>query len=320
MTATDPLLAAIPPEGRDAEESHPLDLACPGLRRGWQAAARATSSTTRKRPRAAWRSPCSAAPATSRPNSASVFGGQIYVGDDSIIPCFQDFSQRIHRHGAALICQLTHMGRRTVWHAGNWVPTIAPSRVREPQHRSYPREMEAEDIERVIACYAAAARRCWEGGLDGCEILTHGHLIDQFLSPITNRRTDGYGGDLAGRMRFGREVLAAVRAAVPEDFIVGLRMGGGEDRKGGIGEAEAIEIAPHLRRDGSIDYLNIVFGRAATDLELAEKVMPTMDAPLAPFLERVRRFKQAVELPVFHAAASATWRPRATPSPTASST
>ena len=126
------------------------------------------------------------------PDSASVFGGQIYVGDDAVIPWFQEFSERIHRHGAALICQITHMGRRTVWHADNWVPTIAPSRIREPQHRSYPREMEEEDIERVIAAYAAAARRCWEGGLDGCEILTHGHLIDQFLSPITNTRTDGW--------------------------------------------------------------------------------------------------------------------------------
>ena len=68
------------------------------------------------------------------PDSASVFGGQIYVGDDGIIPYFQEFSERVHRHGAALICQITHMGRRTVWNADNWVPTIAPSRIREHQH------------------------------------------------------------------------------------------------------------------------------------------------------------------------------------------
>ncbi len=234
-------------------------------------------------------------------DSASVFGGQIYVGDDGIIPCFQQFSERVHRHGAALICQITHMGRRTVWHADNWVPTIAPSRIREHQHRSYPRAMEAEDITRVIACYAAAARRCYEGGLDGVEILTHGHLIDQFFSPLTNRRTDGYGGSLANRMRFGREVLEAVRAAVPEDFIVGIRIGGGETAKGGVSEDDALEIITSYAASGTLDYLNIVFGRVATDLELAENITPGMDAPLAPFLERVRAFKQATNLPVIHA-------------------
>lgn len=236
------------------------------------------------------------------PDSASVFGGQIYVGDDAVIPYFQAFSERIHRHGAALICQITHMGRRTVWHADNWVATIGPSRLREPQHRSYPRAMEDEDIERVIAAYAAAARRCHEGGLDGCEILTHGHLIDQFLSPITNTRTDGWGGDLKGRMRFGLEVMEAVRKAVPDDFIVGIRTSGGEMRKDGIGEDDCIAVAQAFAAAGTVDYLNLVFGRAATDLELAEKVMPAMDSPLAPYLEPVRRFKAATGLPVFHAA------------------
>ena len=234
-------------------------------------------------------------------DSAAVFGGQINAGDDGIIPYFLEFSERIHRHGAALMCQLTHMGRRTVWHADNWLATIAPSRVREPQHRSYPRAMEPEDIRRVVACYAAAARRCAEGGLDGCEILTHGHLIDQFLSPLTNRRNDGYGGNLANRMRFGLEVLAAVRKAVPDSFVVGLRLGGGEDRAGGLDEDDCLAIAEAHAASGCIDYLSLVFGRAATDLELAEKVIPGMDAPLAPFLARVQRFKRATSLPVFHA-------------------
>jgi len=235
------------------------------------------------------------------PDSASVFGGQIYVGDDGIIPYFQEFSERVHKHGAALICQITHMGRRTVWHADNWVPTIGPSRVREPQHRSYPREMEDEDIARVIACYADAARRCYEGGLDGAEILCHGHLPDQFFSPLTNRRTDKYGGSLENRMRFVREVLEACRKAVPDDFIVGIRTNGGEAPKGGLSEDEAVAICETVAKDGTCDYLNMVFGRVATDLELAENITPTMDAPLAPFLARVKRFKEAAGLPMIHA-------------------
>ena len=235
------------------------------------------------------------------PDSASVFGGQIYVGDDSILPYFKEFSARIHGHGAALICQITHMGRRTVWNADHWLPTIAPSRVREPQHRSFPKEMEPEDIDRVIAAYAAAARRCRDGGLDGCEILAHGHLLDQFFSPLTNQRTDSYGGSLENRMRFSLEVFDAVRDQVGNDFIVGLRLGGSERRDDGLSEDDCIEIARRHAQSGKVDYLNLVFGRVATDLELAESIMPGMDAPLAPFLEQVRRFKNAVSLPVFHA-------------------
>lgn len=236
------------------------------------------------------------------PDSASVFGsGQIYVGDDSVVPYFQAFADRIHRHGGALMCQITHMGRRTVWNADSWMPTIAPSRVREPQHRSFPRAMEREDIDRVVGAYAHAARRCRDGGLDGCEVLTHGHLIDQFFSPIVNKRTDHYGGSLANRARFSLEVFEAVRNEVGDDYIIGIRMGGGENRSDGLSEDDCVELARMHAESGLIDFVNLVFGRVATDLELAETVVPGMDLPLAPFLGRVRRFKEAVRVPVFHA-------------------
>ena len=87
------------------------------------------------------------------PDSPSVFG-QLYVGDDSIIPYFQQMTERVHRYGAALMCQITHMGRRTVWNSGDWLPTIAPSMVREPAHRSFPKEMETFDIKRVVKASA----------------------------------------------------------------------------------------------------------------------------------------------------------------------
>ncbi|MDX1402029.1 MAG: N-methylproline demethylase, partial [Kiloniellales bacterium] len=166
------------------------------------------------------------------PDSPSVFG-QLYVGDDSIIPYFQKFSDRIHRHECRLICQISHLGRRTVWNNADWLPVAAPSRVREPQHRGFPKEMDQEDIERIVGYYAAAARRCREGGLDGCEVLGHGHLPGQFLSPFTNKRSDAYGGDLANRLRFTVEVLTAVRKAVGDDFVIGLRHGAKEDFEGG---------------------------------------------------------------------------------------
>ena len=95
-------------------------------------------------------------------------------------------------------------GRRTRWTRPTGWPTLSASPRREPASRSIPREMEIEDIARVVADYAAAARRAHEGGLDGCEIMASaGHLIDQFFSPSVNQRTDGYGGSLSNRMRLG---------------------------------------------------------------------------------------------------------------------
>jgi 2,4-dienoyl-CoA reductase-like NADH-dependent reductase (Old Yellow Enzyme family) len=193
------------------------------------------------------------------PDSPPIFG-QLYAGDDDIIPWFRQLADRMHAHGAATMIQLTHLGRRTVWDDGDWLPTISASSVREPAHRSFPKALELADIRRVVASYAAAARRCKEGGLDGLELEAYGHLLDQFWSPLVNKRSDAYGGTLANRMRFSIEVLEAIRAAVGSDFIVGIRMTGGEDVAGGLTEADGIDIARTLARTGTIDFINIVKG------------------------------------------------------------
>lgn len=233
------------------------------------------------------------------PDSPPVFG-QLYAGDDEIIPWLQQLADRVHAHGAATMIQLTHMGRRTVWDDGDWLPTIAPSSVREPAHRSFPKAMEEADIRRVVAAFGQAARRCKAGGLDGLEVIAYGHLLDQFWSPLTNRRSDRYGGSLANRMRFSIEVLEAVRHAVGDDFIVGIRMTGGEDAVGGLTEADGLEIATTLARTGMLDFLNIVKGSIATD-EAISHVIPGMGTALGPALEFAGRFRERVDLPVFHA-------------------
>src|SRR6185312_10636451 len=113
---------------------------------------------------------------------------------------------------------------RTSWSKGDWLPVVAPSGVREPAHRAFPKAAEDWDLERIIGHYADAAERCRTAGLDGIEIECYGHFIDQFWSPATNRRDDAYGGDLDNRMRFGLAALAAIRARVGREFIVGVRM------------------------------------------------------------------------------------------------
>ena len=232
-------------------------------------------------------------------DSPSIFG-QIYVGNDEVIPHFQSFADRLHGHGCALMCQLTHMGRRTTWSDGHWLPVIAPSRVREQAHRSFPREMDDDDMERVIQAFAAAAGRCREGGLDGIELLCHGHLLDQFWTPLVNKRTDGYGGSLKNRMRFSLEVLDAVRAQVGPDFIVGLRMGIDEAADGGLGPIELTEIAHAHVATGMVDFLNLNVGTIDSDRTLAHTI-PGMAGPIAPHLAQVKAFKREIGVPVFHA-------------------
>ncbi|MBI3709534.1 MAG: NADH:flavin oxidoreductase [Proteobacteria bacterium] len=229
-------------------------------------------------------------------------GGQIDVSSDAIIPDLQSFSTRIHGHGAAIMCQISHLGRRATSAAANWLPTLAPTAIRERRHRDIPREMDRHDIDRIIDDYAAAALRCKEGGLDGVETVTGGHLIGQFLSPRTNRRTDEFGGSIENRARFGLMVHETIRRRVGDDFLVGIRFVVDEDIDEGIGFEECVRLARLFERAGHIDFFNAIFGRMDTDLALAEHNMPGMSQPLAPFLKTVGAFKRETKLPVFHAA------------------
>jgi len=233
------------------------------------------------------------------PDSPAAFGN-LYLGDDEIIPWFQTLSARLHALGAGLMCQITHLGRRTYWSRGHWLPTIAPSCVREPAHRSFPKAMEHFDIRRVVQAYGAAARRCQAGGLDGVEIEAYGHLLDAFWSPATNRRVDRYGGSLENRMRFGLEVLDAIRRAVGDDFIVGIRMVLDEDLEGGLTAEEGLVIARTMVATGGIDFVNVIRGHIDTDEGLSH-VIPGMGTPAGPHLDFVRRVRDALQVPVFHA-------------------
>ena len=229
-------------------------------------------------------------------------GGQLYVGGDAIIPYFQTFSERIHRQGAALMCQISHLGRRADATAMSWLPALAPSRVRETQHRSIPKEMDRADIDRVVKAYGQAARRCKEGGLDGLETVTGGHLLGQFFSPRTNRRTDEFGGSTENRARFALKVHEEIRRQVGDDMVVGIRFVVDEGIADGIDFEECLEIARIIESSGLIDFFNCIFGRMDTELALAEHNMPGMSQPIAPFLKLVGAFKRETKVPVFHAA------------------
>lgn len=235
------------------------------------------------------------------PDSPQAFGN-LYVGSDAIIPWFQELTEGVHRHGAAVMCQITHLGRRTSWAKEHWLPVISPSPVREPAHRAFPKEMEDWDFSRVIAAYGAAARRCREGGLDGIEIEAYGHLFDSFWSPNTNERTDEYGTQsLENRLRFSFDVLKEIRRQAGGDYIVGLRMVVDETIENGLGRSEGLEIARRMAESGLIDFINVIQGYIGTD-EALSHVIPGMGTPAGPHLDLARAVKQAVKLPVMQAA------------------
>jgi len=234
------------------------------------------------------------------PDTPAVFGN-LYAGNDDIIPWLQKLADGVHAHGAAVMCQITHLGRRTVWNTGDWLPIISPSLVREPAHRGFPKEMEDWDIRRVVKAYGDAARRCKEGGMDGVEVEAYGHLIDAFWSPRANQRTDAYGGSLDNRMRFGLEVFESIRRKVGDDTIVGIRMVVDEDAENGITRDEGFEIARCLAATGMIDFINVIKGHIESD-EALSHVIPNMGTPAAPHLALASAVKAEHDIAVFHAA------------------
>ncbi len=234
------------------------------------------------------------------PDSPPVFGN-LLVYKDEIVPWLRRLSDECHEHGSAVMIQLTHLGRRTAWNKADWLPILAPSRVREAAHRGFPKAAESWDIDRVVADYAAAAQRMQAAGLDGFEIDAYGHFPDQFWSPATNQREDEYGGSLDNRMRFSLRVLQAMRDAVGPDFLIGVRMVADEDWDIGLSRDDGMEIAKRFAGGGVVDFLNIVRGHMDTDNALSH-VIPIHGMGSAPHLDFAGEVRAATRFPVFHAA------------------
>src|SRR5579864_3020799 len=234
------------------------------------------------------------------PDSPQAFGN-ILLYKDECVRWLRELADDVHDEGAAVMIQITHLGRRTTWSKDDWLPVIAPSHVREPAHRAFPKAMEDWDFDRVIAAYADAAERVKAAGLDGFEFECYGHLMDQFWSPATNKREDDYGGSLDNRLRFALEVLRAVRQSVGGEFLVGVRMVCDEDWEKGLSKEEGLAIARRLAESGLIDFINVIRGHIDTDEGLSH-VIPGMGARSAPHLDFAGEVRSTTKFPVFHAA------------------
>ena len=234
------------------------------------------------------------------PDSPPVFGNLLAYKDE-IVPWMRRLSDECHELGSAVMIQITHLGRRTAWNKADWLPVLAPSPIREPAHRSFPKEIEVWDIDRILGEYAAAAQRMQAAGLDGLEIDAYGHLPDQFWSPATNKREDAFGGSLENRMAFSLRVMRAMRDATGPGFLLGLRMVADEDWEIGLSREEGIEIARRFKASGVVDFLNIIRGHMETDAALVD-VIPIAGMRSAPHLDFAGEVRAAADIPVFHAA------------------
>jgi 2,4-dienoyl-CoA reductase-like NADH-dependent reductase (Old Yellow Enzyme family) len=220
---------------------------------------------------------------------------------DEVVPWLKDLTDACHEHGAAVMIQLTHLGRRTRWDKADWLPVVSASHSREASHRAFPKKMEDWDLARICKDYADAAQRMQAAGLDGIELEAYGHLLEQFWSPLTNTLDAPYGGSLDHRLRFTFEVLKAIRARIGPEFIVGVRYTGDEALEGGLNKEDGIGISQRLKDSGLVDFLNIVRGHIDTDPGLTD-LIPIQGMANSPHLDFAGDIRAAVRFPVFHAA------------------
>jgi 2,4-dienoyl-CoA reductase-like NADH-dependent reductase (Old Yellow Enzyme family)/thioredoxin reductase len=234
-------------------------------------------------------------------DSPPVFNN-ILAYKDEVVPWIKELTDACHSHDCVVMIQLTHLGRRTNWNKGDWLPSVSPGYHREPAHRAFPKKLEDWDIERLIEDYASAAERMQAGGMDGIELQAYGHLMDQFWSPLSNSLDGPYGADtLENRLRFTTDVLAAIRKRVGEQFIVGVRYTADETQAGGITPDEGIKISKILRDTGMVDFLNVIRGRIHTDPAMTD-VIPIQGMKSAPHLDFAGEVRRQTGMPTFHAA------------------
>jgi len=216
----------------------------------------------------------------------------IHTWDDAIIDSYRRLMDAIDPTGMRMIQQLWHGGGiYSDWRTVPYGPSALPGMLTGVPTR----ELSHAQIRELVEAFAAAAVRCEKGGLHGVELAgSHGYLVMQFLSPWSNRRTDEYGGSLENRTRFAREVLAAMRAAVSENFIVGIRMGP-EALEGGLTTDDIVGALNLLKKEGLVDYINLSMGAYHN----IESIIPALHAPAGIELDWVSGVRERTGLITF---------------------
>lgn len=217
--------------------------------------------------------------------------------DHSYIAGYKLVSDAVHEYETKIFVQLNHQGSTAV--RKDALPYLsAPSPFASYLHNEIPQEMNRALIQDIVRAFGDAAERCKRGGIDGVLIhAAHGYLLNQFLSPLTNQRTDEYGGSLENRMRALMEVLASVRAATGPEYPIGVRLSVDEYVPGGLTLDVSREICNKLDESKLVDYLDISTG-VAYDLYSEAKHYPSMQLPPLTWVDLAAEIKRVVKVPV----------------------
>ncbi len=219
----------------------------------------------------------------------------ISIENDEYIQKLTEFTEKIHsaKEDVKICCQLYHSGRYTYSQVIG-KPAIGPSAVYTRYNKSTPRAMTLEDIENEQHAFADAALRAKKAGFDSVEICgSAGYLMGQFLSPLTNIRTDEYGGSFENRVRFPIETIKLIKSKIGNDFVLGYRMAGDDFVQGSVSYKDKPDIAKKIEEAG-VDYINVTGGWHETRVPQL-----TMDVPEGCFTYLAENIKNSVSIPVF---------------------
>ena len=189
------------------------------------------------------------------------YKGKAFAFDPRMVPEYAKLAEAVHEHDTLLLSQPWHRGRQTN-SVTNGLPVWAPSAIPCGVYREMPHIMTTKDIDELIEGYRLSAKYSREGGLDGVEVhgMSHGYLLNQFLSPATNMRNDSYGGSLEDRMRIVMEILQASREELGPDMIMGMRLNSDDGHEGGLRPNDWADLAAEFEATGLIDYISLSHG------------------------------------------------------------
>ncbi len=223
--------------------------------------------------------------------------GQMGIHTDAFADDYKALTRAVHAAGGKIVAQLVHAGGQTTSETTGQQP-LAPSAVKVNQFQETPAEITKEQIEQIVASFGEGARRAKAWGFDGVQFHgAHGYLINQFLSPLTNKRLDAYGGSIEKRIRFLMAVYRAVRKQVGPDFPVMIKLNASDNLKGGLVARDADYAARRLSEAG-IDAVEVSAGTPASGKKNPARQKIINPDKEAYNLELARMVKGAVSCPV----------------------
>jgi len=221
------------------------------------------------------------------------FPTMLLLNTDDHVESFRKLTHAVHEEGGKLFIQINHAGRQTSSQTTGH-PLVAPSAVRCPLREETPRALSPSEVKDLISDFAAAAARVRAAGADGVEIhMAHGYIINQFLSPIVNQRSDEYGGSPENRMKVALETLRAVRQEVGADFPISCRISADEYMEGGLRLADSQEVAKALEKHGA-DVIHVSACQSSSPFPL----IPHYYLDEGAFVHLAAGIKSVVDIPV----------------------